>query len=70
MPPSPRTTMNKQNSHPRAEQEETQMDNQRHNKETCTGFFSSHVGRAVNVHEQAGNDNPSIQEHKEAAGHQ
>ena len=47
------------------------MNTQRCSKETCTGSSSSHVGQAMNVHEQVINDNRSINEaSKEAAGHQ
>ena len=45
------------------------MNTQRSDKETRTEFFTGHVGRAMNAHEQVTNNNPSIQEGKEATGH-
>lgn len=38
-------------------------------KEPRTEFVSLHDGRALNVHELVTNNNPSIQEDKEAASH-
>jgi hypothetical protein len=42
---------------------------ERRNKEPRTEFVSRHDGSALNVHELVRNDNPSIQEGKEAPGH-
>ncbi|MFF2318372.1 hypothetical protein ACFVTE_19160 [Arthrobacter sp. NPDC058097] len=58
---SPRTTVNTKNSHPRAEQEEIQVNNQRHSNETSINFSPSHVWRTTNAHEQVTNNNPSVQ---------
>jgi hypothetical protein len=45
------------------------VNTQRCNKETRTEYFSSHVGRTINAHELVTNNNPSLQEGKEATGH-
>ncbi|HEY3573432.1 MAG TPA: hypothetical protein VGK98_06360 [Arthrobacter sp.] len=45
------------------------MNTQRCNKETRAEFFSSHVGRTIIAHELVTNNNPSLQEGKEATGH-
>ncbi|MGN7253376.1 MULTISPECIES: hypothetical protein [unclassified Arthrobacter] len=45
------------------------MNTQRRDRETRTKFFPDHVGRAINAHELVTNNNPSIQEGKEAPGH-
>ncbi|MET3934591.1 hypothetical protein [Arthrobacter sp. OAP107] len=44
------------------------MNTQQCNKETRTEFFSSHVRRTMNAHEQVTNNNQSIQEGKEVSG--
>ncbi|MBT2551340.1 hypothetical protein [Arthrobacter sp. ISL-65] len=69
MSPSPRPGMKKQNSHPRPSRRMSQVGNQRCNKETRTEYFSGHVGRGKNLHEQVMNDKPSNQERTEAASH-
>jgi hypothetical protein len=46
-----------------------QVNNQRPRRESQPEFFSRHVGRALNAHELVTNNNPSIQETKEATGH-
>jgi hypothetical protein len=38
-------------------------------KETRTEFLTGHVGPGMNPHEQVPNNNPSLQEGKEATGH-
>ena len=45
------------------------MNTQRGTKETRTKYFTGHVGRTMKVHELVTNNNPSIQEGKEATGH-
>ncbi|WP_354260933.1 hypothetical protein [Arthrobacter sp. OAP107] len=45
------------------------MNTQRRTKETHTEYLTGHVGRAMNAHELVTNNNPSIQEGKEAPGH-
>ncbi|MDQ0618466.1 hypothetical protein [Arthrobacter globiformis] len=45
------------------------MNDKRRRKETHTRFVSGHVAQANGVHEQVTNDNRSIQEGKEPAGH-
>lgn len=45
------------------------MNNQRCAKEARTKFLPGHVGRTMNAHELVSNNNPSIQEGKEAPGH-
>jgi hypothetical protein len=61
---------------PRTHQEEAEqpptaakVNAQRSNNKTRTEFFLSHVGRATNAHELVTNNNPSLQESKEATGH-
>ncbi|WP_395403193.1 hypothetical protein ACHMXB_04745 [Arthrobacter sp. UC242_113] len=46
------------------------MNTQRCDEETHTKFFPYHVGRAMDAHELVANNNPPIQEGKEAPGHQ
>jgi hypothetical protein len=46
------------------------VNTERCSKEPRTEFVARHVGRARNVHELVTNNNPSIQEGKEATGHQ
>jgi hypothetical protein len=66
----PRTDHELAEQPPRAEHEGTKVNTQRCcHRETRTEFFPSHVGRAMNAHELVTNDNPSIQEGKEATGH-
>jgi hypothetical protein len=61
--------MKKQNSHhERSRRNQSEHPKMRH-RETRTEFFPGHVGRAMNAHELVTNDNPSIQEGKEATGH-
>lgn len=45
------------------------MNIQRHGEEARKKLSSRHADRAMNTHEQVWNDNPSIQEAKEATGH-
>ena len=68
MPPSPAPTMDKQISHQQPLRRNL-VNTQRRDKETRTKFFPGHVGRAINAHELVTNNNPSIQEGKEAPGH-
>ena len=65
----PRTDHELAEQPPPAEQEGTKVNTQRCHRETRTEIFSGHVGRAMNAHELVTNDNPSIQEWKEATGH-
>ena len=67
MLPSPAPTM-KKNSHQQPIRRNL-VNTQRSDKETRTEFFTGHVGRATNAHEEVTNNNPSIQEGKEAPGH-
>jgi hypothetical protein len=68
MQPFPAPTMNKKNSGPKPRRRNP-VHAQRSNKESRNDFFSSHVGRAMNAHEEVWNGKPSIQEGKEATGH-
>ena len=45
------------------------MNTQRRTQETRTEYFTGHVGPGMNAHELVTNNNPSIQEGKEATGH-
>jgi hypothetical protein len=67
MPPSPAPTRKKQISHHQPLRR-NQVNTQRRDKETRSKFFSSHVRRTKNAHELVTNNNPSIQERKEATG--
>lgn len=68
MLPSPALTMKKQNSHQQPLRRNL-VNTQRCDRETYTKFFPGHVGRAMNAHELVTNNNPSLQEGKEATGH-
>ena len=67
-PPPPARTMKKKNNHQQLLRRNL-MNTQRSQKETRTKFFSGHDGSAINVHELVANNNPSLQEWKEAARH-
>ena len=45
------------------------MNIQRGDKEARTEYFTGHVGRTINAHDLVTNNNPAIQESKEATGH-
>jgi hypothetical protein len=64
----PRTHHEVAEQPPTAAKEEP-VNTQRSDKETHTKFFSRHVGRTTNVHEEVGSGKASIQEGKEAASH-
>jgi hypothetical protein len=60
--------MKKNNSHPKPSRRNL-VNTQRCDRETRIKFFPGHVGQAMNAHELVTNNNPSIQEGKEASGH-
>jgi|SRR6476620_2007055 len=68
MPSSPGPSMNQQEQPPTAQQEGTRVNTQRRSEETRKNFSSRHADHTINTHEQAWNNDTSIQEAKEATG--